>query len=76
MGRPGYTQEVLDGMRKSQASSEHFIVGREMPVDISSTEARTALTRRDMDKLATLLHPSVTDWCLTKGPWRLDNVDK
>ena len=73
MGRPGYTQEVLDGMRKSQASSEHFIVGREMPVDISSTEARAALTRRDMIKLATLLHPSVTAWCLTKGPWRDTN---
>ena len=73
MGRPGYTQEVLDGMRKSRASSEHFIVGREMPVDISSTEARAALTRRDMIKLATLLHPSVTAWCLTKGPWRDTN---
>ena len=73
MGRPGYTQEVLDGMRKSRASSEHFIVGREIPVNISSTEARAALTRRDMAKLATLLHPSVTDWCLTQGPWRDTN---
>ena len=73
MGRPGYTQEVLDGMRKSRASSEHFIVGREIPVNISSTEARAALTRRDMAKLATLLHPSVTDWCLTEGPWRGTN---
>jgi nicotinic acid mononucleotide adenylyltransferase len=73
MGRPGYTQEVLDGMRKSRASSEHFIVGREIPVNISSTEARAALTRRDMAKLATLLHPSVTAWCLTQGPWRDTN---
>eukprot|EP00927_Polykrikos_kofoidii_P056457 TRINITY_DN50579_c0_g1_i1.p1 TRINITY_DN50579_c0_g1~~TRINITY_DN50579_c0_g1_i1.p1 ORF type:complete len:240 (-),score=37.00 TRINITY_DN50579_c0_g1_i1:366-1085(-) len=70
MGRPGYTQEVEEGMRDVGVDPEagYFVLGPELP-EISSTDARKALQRGDVAKLAGLLHPKVTEWCLDHGPY-------
>jgi len=72
IGRPGFTEEVVRGMQEAgvDAGDGYFILGPELP-DISSTEARQALVARDTEKLAGLLHPRVTEWCLREeGPFK------
>jgi hypothetical protein len=71
MGRPGHTKLLLDGLKTSKISADYFLVGS-LDDSSSSTDARVALTQRDTHKLAALLHPSVTAWCQTEGPWRDD----
>ena len=44
MGRPGYTDQVLAGVKASHTPSKYFVVGPELP-DISSTLAREAIAR-------------------------------
>lgn len=72
MGRPGHTKLLLDDLKTaktSKISADYFLVGS-LDDSSSSTDARAALTQRDTHKLAALLHPSVTEWCQTEGPWR------
>eukprot|EP00443_Scrippsiella_acuminata_P018117 CAMPEP_0115246836 /NCGR_PEP_ID=MMETSP0270-20121206/41236_1 /TAXON_ID=71861 /ORGANISM="Scrippsiella trochoidea, Strain CCMP3099" /LENGTH=231 /DNA_ID=CAMNT_0002662071 /DNA_START=100 /DNA_END=795 /DNA_ORIENTATION=- len=68
MGRPGFTEKVVHGMTTDNVDPRHFILGPELP-DISSTAVREALGRRDMEALEQLLHPSVAQWCLSKGAY-------
>ena len=68
MGRPGYTDKVLDGLKASGTPSKYFVVGPELP-DISSTLARKAIARGDTATLKTLLHDDVAAWCLANSPW-------
>lgn len=65
MGRPGATERVLKGMAEIglPLDSGDFVMGPELP-DISSTEVRAALDRRDAVRLRDLLHPRVMEWCL------------
>ena len=69
---PSQTQLVLDGIRMSKISAKYCRVGPKLPDSSSSKDARVALTQRDTHKLATLLHPWVTEWCQPNGPWRDD----
>merc|ERR1712012_892854 len=52
MGRPGFTQNVMDGMARFGVDPDDgfFILGPELP-DISSTEARRALAQRPVELL-------------------------
>lgn len=77
MGRPGYTQKVLAGMRRAKINPEDgfFIVGPELP-DISSTAVRKALRTHDLATLEDLLHPAVCQWCLENGPYKSSKVRK
>jgi len=72
MGRPGYTEKVLTGMKKAAPKIDpeqgFFILGPELP-DISSTAVRKALRASDLSTLTGLLHPSVIRWCLEHGPY-------
>jgi hypothetical protein len=65
MGRPGSTQEVLQGMRGCAIDPDdgNCFLGPELP-DISSTEARDLSAKGDQKELLTLLHPAVADWLL------------
>jgi hypothetical protein len=54
---------LFDGIRTSKISAKYCHVGPKLPDSSSSTDARVALTQRDTHKLATLLHPWVTEWC-------------
>lgn len=65
MGRPGYTEAVLQGMRRSKISPEdgNCFLGPELE-DVSSTAARDASARGDCDALLAMLHPSVARWML------------
>lgn len=67
MGRPGYTKQVEEGMAEAGVDSArgYFILGPELE-NISSTQARTALQKRDVATLKTLLHPNVLKWCLER----------
>lgn len=68
MGRPGDTERLAEEVQREQQrpDPQYFVLGPELP-DISSTAARTALNGLDMDVLARLLHPSVTQWCIVNG---------
>jgi len=72
MGRPGYTEKVLVGMKKAVPKIDpeqgFFILGPELP-DISSTAVRKALRANDLSTLTGLLHPAVIRWCLDHGPY-------
>jgi len=72
MGRPGFTEKVLAGMRKARINPDDgfCLVGPELP-DISSTAVRTALRELDIDALNGLLHPAVSNWCLSESPYSL-----
>ena len=61
MGRPGYTDKVLDGAKARGTPSKYFVVGPELP-DISSTLAREAIARGDAATLQTLLHDDVAKY--------------
>lgn len=71
MGRPGYTQRLLSGLRKAKIDPDdgYCIVGPELP-DISATAVRKALYNNDEDALNSLLHPAVAHWCQSRGPYR------
>jgi len=70
MGRPGFTEEVAKAMVENHIDPEagYFILGPELP-EISSTDARMALTKGDRKTVARLLHPRVSDWCFQHGPY-------
>mmetsp|Transcript_142631 Transcript_142631/g.248714 ORF Transcript_142631/g.248714 Transcript_142631/m.248714 type:complete len:424 (+) Transcript_142631:75-1346(+) len=65
IGRPGYTELVLKGMKKDGIDPDdgNCFLSRELP-DISSTAAREASARGDSLTLLSLLHPQVADWLL------------
>merc|ERR1719220_3234213 len=68
MGRPGYTEGVVKGMKGAGVDPEqgYFILGPELP-DISSTAVREALATGDRKALEGLLHPKVAEWCIEHG---------
>merc|ERR1719188_421991 len=70
MGRPGYTEKVAQGMADNRVDPDagYFILGPELP-DISSTQARLGLAAGDRKALEPLLHPRVTEWCLSHEPY-------
>mmetsp|Transcript_30678 Transcript_30678/g.57413 ORF Transcript_30678/g.57413 Transcript_30678/m.57413 type:complete len:255 (-) Transcript_30678:11-775(-) len=64
MGRPGWTHQVIKGAQEwGIFDTPYFYVAPELP-DISATEVRAALRRRDRAALSHLLHPAVASWCL------------
>lgn len=69
MGRPGDTEKVMSGVRKSGAKVDEkfFIMGPELP-DISSSKLRHLLCSGETDvaKFGDLVHPSVAAWCIDK----------
>jgi hypothetical protein len=72
MGRTGATTQLLESMEQAGADfGPNFLLGPDLP-DLSSTAARDAFERHDMEALHGMLHPKVIEWCLTKGPWRVD----
>ena len=70
MGRPGDTESVLQSARNAGVDLEDgtFIMGPELP-DVSSSDARTALSRGDVASASAMLHPDVLAWCVEHGPW-------
>ena len=70
MGRPGDTEAVLQSARNAGVDLEDgtFIMGPELP-DVSSSDARTALSRGDVASASAMLHPDVLAWCVEHGPW-------
>jgi len=73
MCRPGSTEELRKHVREAQedgyAQSPYFLVGPELP-DISSTLARTALSRGDRAGAVKLLDEGVVDWLISHGRTR------
>jgi len=71
MGRPGDTEFVVEAARRDGVDLEAgtFVIGPELP-EISSTAARTALSRGEATRAAEMLPPAVLMWCLEHGPWR------
>lgn len=71
MGRPGDTEKVLAGMRKSNVDQDDgfFIMGPELP-NISSTRLRRLLRRgqTSAEELGDLVDAAVGEWCIQK--WR------
>jgi hypothetical protein len=67
MLRPGFSEELLDGMRRDGVDPDDgvLILGPEMP-DLSSTQARLASARGDREEVLKVLHPSVADWLLAR----------
>merc|ERR1719350_2370523 len=75
MGRPGYTEQVQEGMVKAGVDPDrgYFILGPELP-DISSTAVREALVTGDRKALEDLLHPKVAEWCIEHGAFASSSV--
>ena len=71
MGRPGDTEHVVHAAQRDGVDLEagQFIMGPELP-DVSSSDARLALCRGDVNRAAEMLHPDVLAWCVQHGPWR------
>merc|ERR1712232_1406348 len=67
MLRPGFSEALLDGMRRDGADPDDgvLILGPEMP-DLSSTQARMGSARGDREEVLKVLHPSVADWLLAR----------
>lgn len=67
MGRHGSTAAVMAGMKASKVNPDdgNCFLGPELP-DISSTEARRAISLGNRQKALTMLHPSVADWMLSR----------
>ena len=65
MGRRGFTQQVLTGMRNCGLDPEtgEFIVGPQI-MDISSSEVRSALRDGELSAVAKMLHPKVRLWLI------------
>jgi len=65
MGRPGYTEAVVEGIRDSQIDVEagYFILGPQLE-DVSSSAVREALVQGNDAALRGLLNERVADWCL------------
>ena len=63
MGRPGFTEDMVAGMRADGVTSgPHFVVGPTLD-DISSSDARKALMAgTGSEDLQTILHPKVIEW--------------
>merc|ERR1719336_497252 len=60
MLRPGSSDAIRKAVAGAKVAPEHFLLGPELP-DISSTAAREASARGDIDALLVLLHPAVAD---------------
>merc|ERR1711924_229250 len=65
MGRQGYTAKVEEAMKNACVDPDagNFILGPELPDDISSTAVRKALVENDLGTLSSMLHPDVAKWC-------------
>lgn len=77
MGRPGFTETVKEGMQdfKIDPNDGYCFLGPELP-DISSTAARDASARGDVDSLLTMLHPAVADWLLQRDGHKQPKLGK
>jgi len=69
MLRPGSTEPLVAALAAAgvpASGTADFVVGPELP-EVSSTQAREALARRDRDSLLKVLHPAVADWLLARA---------
>jgi len=73
MGRPGFTEEVREGMAASGVDPDDgfFIIGPELP-DISSTAVRAALASGNYAALEGIVHPKVAKWCIDSGAFSVN----
>ena len=68
LGRPGFTEQVREGIARSGADPRWCVLAPELP-DISSTDARAALRANDAARLCGLLDSRVTAWCVRHGAY-------
>ena len=71
LGRPGFTETVIKQATECGVylDNGNFIMGPELP-DISSTDARMALSQGDTKKVLSILDRKVAAWCIKYGPWQ------